>query len=108
MTTPPWAPFGRIAEAEQRLAASEEIYRMLLAALHIVARRDPAARTEAAVAAALDLALDLSVSSGWLWASDYDIPDAMRSLADQLEARRAQEPPPPGAVHDMLSEALRG
>jgi hypothetical protein len=106
MTSPWTPPPGKVEEAEQRLAATEEIYQILLASLHVAARDNPSARTEAALASLLDVFFDLSASSGWLWASDYDLPDSVRLLAAQLEQRRALMPPPP-VVGELLRDALR-
>jgi hypothetical protein len=80
-------------EPATRLAATETpIYRALLTTLHAASRQDEELPTLAAVAACVDLAYDIAVTSGLLWASPNLI-ESLRSLADQMEKRREAEAP---------------
>jgi hypothetical protein len=90
-TTDPREPSG---ETAPQLAACNDLYRTLLKALHAAGRADAELSSLAAFVAIIDLAGDLVLASGLLWASP-DLVSALRSLADTLERRRKAEPAQP-------------
>jgi hypothetical protein len=102
----PWKPFGRIAEAERRLQSVEPIYRALLAMRRHLASEDETLPCEAAVIAAIDIAVDISASSGILWQQHPDLVDALHKLAASLYERRKREPAPPVTIA-TLRDVLR-
>jgi len=94
-TTSPWQPGELSPEPDARIAAVEPLYRALLAKLHAAAYiSEDDLPTAAAIMAAIDLAADLALASGLLWAQP-DLAAALRTLADDLEQRREAEPPRP-------------
>jgi len=94
-TTSPWQPGELSPEPDARIAAVEPLYRALLAKLHAAAYiSEDDLPTAAAVMAAIDLAADLALASGLLWAQP-DLVAALRTLADDLEQRREAEPARP-------------
>jgi hypothetical protein len=102
----PWEPFGIITETERRLAPAEPIYRTLLLTLRHLAGANETLPTEAAVIACIDIAVDISASSGILWQQHPDIVAALHTLADGLDERRKREPAPPVTI-DTLRAVLR-
>ena len=74
-------PSAEIVETEER--AVEPVYGALLTRLHHCARADPTLKTEIAIYAAIDVALDLSIASG-SWSKRPDIVATLRVLADGL------------------------
>lgn len=103
MTSTPLVPPAKVLEAEQRLAAVEPVYRRLLAMPHRCARRDIAERDRG------HRSRGSRVRSGdvseLLWSQHPDFVAALRSLAYQLEQRRASQPTPP--VIEALAAVLR-
>jgi hypothetical protein len=92
-TATPWTPPPGTPERQPDPRPAEP-YRDMLMALCLASREDPNLSTAAAIEAAIELAADLSIMSGMAWASP-DIIESLRNLADDLEARRTGEPPPP-------------
>ena len=100
MTNAPSAEF----ETEER--AVEPIHRSLLTTLDHCARANPRLKTEIAIYAAIDVAVDLSIASGLLWSKRPDIVATLRVLADRLE-RRQQNEPVPAILTSHLLNVLR-
>ena len=72
-----------MVESEER--AVEPVYAALLTRLHHCARANPTLKTEIAIYAAIDVAVDLSIAFGLLWSKRPDIVATLRILADGLE-----------------------
>jgi hypothetical protein len=75
----------------------------LLTRLHHCARANPTLKTEIAIYAAIDVAVDLSIASGILWSKRPDIVATLRILADGLEQRRQNEPTPSIIISALLA-----
>jgi hypothetical protein len=90
--TSPWEPPP--GSPAHHLHATEPAYRAMWTALNAASRADPSLPTASAIMAAIDLAFDLAVASGMIYASP-DLIESLRSLADQMEKRRDSEPAAP-------------
>ena len=99
-------PSAEIVETEER--AVEPVYGALLTRLHHCARADPTLKTEIAVYAAFDVALDLSIASGLIWSKRPDIVATLRVLADGLEQRRQNEPMPALIISELRALLCAG
>ena len=95
------APSAEMVETEER--AVEPVYAALLTRLHHCARANPTLKTEIAIYAAIDVAVDLSIASGLLWSKRPDIVATLRILADRLEQRRQNEPTPSIIISELLA-----
>ena len=95
------APSAEMVETEER--AVEPVYAALLTRLHHCARANPTLKTEIAIYAAIDVAVDLSIASGLLWSKRPDIVATLRILADGLEQRRQNEPTPSIIISELLA-----
>jgi hypothetical protein len=94
------------AELETEERAVEQIHRSLLTTLDHCSCANPKLRTEIAIYAAIDVAVDLSIASGFLWSKRPDIIATLRVLADRLEQRQQNEPVPT-LVTSNLRNVLR-
>ena len=91
------------AELESEERAVEPIHRALLTTLDHCACANPSLKTEIAIYAAIDVAVDLSIASGLLWSKRPDIVATLRVLADRLEQRQQNEPAPTILTSNLLN-----
>jgi hypothetical protein len=88
-TTSPWTPAP--GTPAHHHAATEPLYRKLMAVLHILAREDADLSTMTVAMTTVDLAADLMIASGLLWQSP-DIVKSLRAVVDGLEQHRDAGP----------------
>ena len=100
------APSAKFVETEER--AVEPVRRALLTTLDHCARAEPTLRTEIAIYAAIDVAVDLSIASGFLWSKRPNIVATLRVLADQLEHRQQNEPLSPIVISELRNVLRAG
>ena len=95
-----------ITAAEQRLAGVDPVYDALIKTLHACSQ-DETVRVDSAITALGSVMGSLASVSGILWTSP-DLIEALRGLADELEARRESDlPPPPLATLREVFAAAR-
>ena len=100
------APSAKFVETEER--AVEPVYGALLTRLHHCARANPTLKTEIAIYAAIDVAVDLSIASGFLWSKRPNIVATLRVLADRLEHRQQNEPLSPIVISELRNVLRAG